>query len=85
MLQKRVPYLLFSIDRMHIEQVTEFNYLGFIIDSNLNWKAHLSAIGTNISRVIGLLNKLKNIFPKQVLHSIYNSLIKPHLNYSLLS
>ena len=83
--QKRVPHLLFSIDRMHIEQVTEFNFLGLIIDSNLNWKAHLSAIGTKISRVIGLLHKLKNIFPKQVLHSIYNSLIMPHLNYSLLA
>ena len=83
--QKRVPHLLFSIDRMHIEQVTEFNFLGLIIDSNLNWKAHLSAIGTKISRVIGLLHKLKYIFPKQVLHSIYNSLIMPHLNYSLLA
>ena len=85
MLQKRVPHLLFSIDRMHIEQVTEFNFLGLIIDSNLNWKAHLSAIGTKISRVIRLLHKLKYIFPKQVLHSIYNSLIMPHLNYSLLT
>ena len=77
--QKRVPHLLFSIDRMYIEQVTEFNFLGLIIDSNLNWKVHLSAIGTKISRVIALLHKLKYIFPKQVLHSIYNSLIMPHL------
>ena len=70
--QKRVPPLLFRIDKMHIEQVTEFNFLGLIIDSNLNWKAHLSAIGTKTSRVIGLLQKIKYIFPKQVLHSIYN-------------
>ena len=83
--QKRVPNLLFNIDRMHIEQVTEFNFLGFIIDSNLNWKAHLNAISTKISRIIGLLHKLKYIFPKHVLHSIYNSLIMPHLNYSLLA
>ena len=33
--QKRVPNLLFNIDRMHIEQITEFNFLGLIIDSNL--------------------------------------------------
>ena len=83
--QKRVPNLLFNIDRMHIEQVTEFNFLGLIIDSNLNWKAHLNAISTKISRIIGLLHKLKYIFPKQVLHSIYNSLIMPYLNYSLLA
>ena len=83
--QKRVLNLLFNIDRMHIEQVTEFNFLGLIIDSNLNWKAHLNAISTKISRIVGLLHKLKNIFPKQVLHSIYNSLIMPHLNYSRLA
>ena len=56
-----------------------------ILDSNLNWKSHLSAFSTNISRVIGLLHKVKYIFPKQVLHSIYNSLIIPRLNYSFLT
>ena len=83
--RERVPHLLFSIDRMHIAQVTEFNFLGLIINSSLNWKTHLSAINTKISRVIGLLHELKYIFPKQVLDSIYNSLIFPHLNYSLLA
>ena len=83
--RKRVPHLLFSIDKMHIEQVTKFNFLGLIIDSNLNWKSNPSAIGTKILRVIGLLHKLKYIFLKQVLHSIYNLLIMPHLNYSLLA
>ena len=33
--QKRVPHLLFNIDRMHIEQVTEFYFLGRILDSKL--------------------------------------------------
>ena len=37
---ERVPHLLFSIDRMHIEQVTEFNFLVLILDSNLNWKTY---------------------------------------------
>ena len=83
--RKRVPHLLFSIDKMHIEQVTKFNFLGLIIDSNLNWKSNPSAIGTKILRVIGLLHKLKYIFLKQVLHSIYNLLIMSHLNYSLLA
>ena len=43
-----VPNLLFNIDRMHIEQITEFSFLGLIIDSNLNWKAYLNAISTKI-------------------------------------
>ena len=70
--QKRVFNILFNIDIIHIEQVTEFNFLRLIIDSssNLNLRAHLNAISTKISRIFGLLHKLKNIFAKQVLHSI---------------
>ena len=51
MTQKRVPQL--SFEGLHIEQVYEFNLLGLIIDANLNWKAHLNAIGTKVSRIIG--------------------------------
>ena len=83
--QKKVPQLSFDIDGLQIDQVYEFNFLGLIIDANLNWKAHLNAIGTKVSRIIGLLPKLKYVFPNNILHSIYNSLIMPHLNYSLLA
>ena len=83
--QKKVPQLSFNIDGLQIDQVYEFNFLGLIIDANLNWKAHLNAIGTKVSRIIGLLHKLKYVFSNTILHSIYNSLIIPHLNYSLLA
>ena len=43
--QKEIPQLSFNINRMVIERVKEFNFLGLILDSNLNWKAHLKAIG----------------------------------------
>ena len=70
---------------MFIDHVKEFNFLGLILDSNLNWKAHQKTISSKISRVIGLLHKLKYIFPKDIFCSIYKTLILPHLNYSLLT
>ena len=36
-----------------------------------------------LTRVIGILNKLKHIFPHNILRTIYNSLIHPHLIYGL--
>ena len=83
--QKIIPNLTFDFNGVHIEQVNEFNFLGLLIDCNLNWKAHLHMVSTKISRVIGLLRKLKYIFPSYILHTIYNSLILPHINYSLLA
>ena len=83
--QKEIAQLTFNINGMVIEHVKEFNFLGLILDSNLNWTAHLKAIGSTISRVIGLLRKLKYIFPTYIFCSIYKTLILPHLNYSLLT
>ena len=59
MTQKSIPNLLFTIARMHIGQLNEFNFqrLIHVIDSNLNWKGHLSASDSKISRVFGLLHK----------------------------
>ena len=56
-----------------------------LTDCNLNWKAHLLMVSTKISRVIGLLRKLKYIFSSYILHTINNSLILPDINYSLLA
>ena len=45
--QKEIPQLSFNINGMVIEHVKELNFLGLILDSNLNWKAHLKAISSN--------------------------------------
>ena len=41
-------------------------------------------IAIKISKIIGMLHKLKYIFPKEILLIIYKSLIMPHMNYGLL-
>ena len=50
-----------------------------------NFKPRTKIIAAKISRVIGMLHKLKYIFPAYLLRMIYNSLILPHLNHSLLA
>ena len=58
------PQISFSIEGLDIDQVYEFIFLCLTIDANLNWKAHLNAIGTRSSRIISLLHKLNMYFPK---------------------
>ena len=66
-----------------IDEVQEFNFLGSAIDQNITWTPHIRKIFIKISRVIGVLRKLKHIFPQHILRLIYNSLIHPHLIYGL--
>ena len=84
---KILPTLHLSVNDNPIEQVTNFNFLGITIDQNITWKIswndHISKISLKVARVIGILNKLKHIFSHEIMRTIYNSLIHPHLIYGL--
>ena len=52
---------------IEIEHVPSFNFLGIMLDENLSWKSHIEMVGNNISKVTGILYRLKNVFPENVL------------------
>ena len=41
-------------------------------------------VGNKISRVIGVLFRLKDVFSKEILLTLYNTLISSYINYGLL-
>ena len=65
--QRVTPLLHIELNGSPIEYIQEFNFLGLTLDSSLSFKFHLTKIGNKISRVIGLLHKLKQISPSHVL------------------
>ena len=76
-----IPKLSISINGNPVEQVTNFNFLCITLDQNITWNDHILKISIKVASVIGIMNKLKNIFPHQILRTLYNSLIHPHLIY----
>ena len=78
-----IPKLNIWANGNQINEVQEFNFLGITIDQNITWTPHIRKISIKILRVIGVLRKLKRIFPQHILRLIYNSLIHPHLIYGL--
>ena len=46
----------------------------------LSWHIHIEFICNKLSKIVGILNKLKH-FPCNILLMIYNALFLPHLNY----
>ena len=67
-----------------IEIVDKFNFLGFILDKELKWKVHIQSITKKISKIMGVLCRLKHFLPEEILLTIYNTLVLPHLNYGIL-
>ena len=50
----------------------------------LTWKNHITMMTNTLSTVIGILNRLKNIYQQQTLLSIYNALFLFHMTYGFL-
>lgn len=82
--QKNITIPSLMINNTTIEHVKQFNFLGLIINTSLKWNSHIDYIILKISRIVGLLYRLKHIYPKNVLYTLYNSLILPHLTYCIL-
>ena len=50
----------------------------------MTWNKHVNHISMKIARSIGILYRLRNVYPESVLLTIYNTLILPHFHYCLL-
>ena len=81
---KHVAYPKLNINENNIEQITNFNFLGLTLSSTLSWNQHINKISLKISKSIGILYHLRDIYPRAVLENLYNALITPHFNYCIL-
>ena len=70
-----------SISGIEIKRVKSYKCLGLELDEGLTWESHVSAIISKVSKVIGVLRRLKSLLPLSALVLIYNSLIQPHFDY----
>ena len=55
-----------------------------ILDKHLSWKTHVAIVTGILSKMNGILNRLKYIYPTHVLLTIYKSLFVPHIKYGSL-
>ena len=62
--QKKIKDINISIDNVQIERVNTFNFLGIMLDESITWTDHTNMVVNKISRVTGVLHRLKNIFQK---------------------
>jgi hypothetical protein len=77
----RMPKLM--IENTEVEVIENFKFLGVYINRNLDWKFHIDYIANKLSRINGMICRLKHLLPKHILRMIYSALFQPHLNYGI--
>ena len=82
--RRKIDYLSLKINNNEIANVNQFCFLGIIIDENLTMQNHVEMVTNKLSNITGILNKLKFIYPQNIILTIYNSLFVSHINYGSL-
>ena len=63
--QQNITIPRLYIDNTYIECVKNFYFLGIYFNQHMSLKYHINYIAKNISKSIGILNRLKSILPTQ--------------------
>ena len=73
------------INQNLIEKSECEEYLGVYLDNKLSRKTHINKICKKVSKVCGMIYKLRYYVPLSALKIVYFSLFHSHLQYSLLN
>ena len=79
--RKRPQTISIKLKGETISEINETKFLGVMIDSKLNWQAHLDHISNKISKTVSMIRFLKYTFPKVMLKTLYLTLIYPYIAY----
>ena len=83
---KKVPNnLRITIGDHVLDRKTQGKFLGVILDEKLSFSEHIDYVTSKISKLTGLLYKLKTFFPSEILNNLYSTLIFPYFNYCILA
>lgn len=74
-------YPAINISGFTIERVTSTKFLGIILDDHLTWIPHIKHVALKVAKNIGVINKVKHIFPEKLLLSLYYTMVFPYLSY----
>ena len=69
----------FRISGQKINTCRNVKYLGVILEENLYWNLHLSALNLKLNKAIGLLCKIKHYVLKFLLKTLYYTIFRSHL------
>lgn len=82
-----IPHNCSDIDNCNcppLERVSNFKYLGIIIDQNLSFKLHIKALTGRVRKLIYIFKTLRQIADLKLLKQVYFSLCQSIINYGII-
>ena len=73
------------IENVEIEKKSCVKFLGILIDEHLSWTQQIDHVQSQVSRIIGIMYKLKGVLPRNALILLYKSFILSYLYYGVIT
>ena len=74
-----------SIRNERLTRTSTAKFLGITIDEKLNFREHIQNVICKVSRVSGLIWRIKGTVPRKILRLMYQSLAGSQLSYGILA
>ena len=71
-----------SINNINLTRVKSTEFLGIIIDDNLDWKLDILYLKNKLKKIIWITNIISKFVNQKAL--LYNSVCLPHINYCII-
>ena len=68
-----------------IKRVVSVKFLGVIVHKHLSWKPHMEVLLSKIRITYSIVHKIRNHLSQRILLLLYNSMIKSHLQYCIMT
>ena len=78
---KKAKNVELYIDGIKLKHVCSFKYLGFTLDSTLNYSNHIATVIRTVSYKLVLLSKIKRYLTNESATQLYKSMILPYFDY----
>lgn len=66
-----------------IDRVSEFKYLGVMVDQRLSWQSHIDLVASRLRKLIWIFKTLRHVATKKLLNHIYVALVQSIIIYSI--
>ena len=69
------------IDGQALENIASHKHLGLVLNNKLTWRYHIDSVSTGANKKLNIIAQLKRLLDRKSLHIMYESFIRPSLEY----
>ena len=73
-----------TIKDIELEKCQSANYLGTILDENLNWEPHIQVLAKKLSQAVGIIAKMRHYLNQKNLINLHCVFFYSQILYSIL-